>query len=216
MPNIFKSVKTVGFALTLLLTIVSFSRIHYTLPLFIFVLVGSLLLIQYTLGNSKRKLIIFMVVYFGLVIILKINYSDKGVFDISGFEQYQLQKREGYYKRETVRIYQNKISNIYLNSKKVYVDKVVRKMSSVLQPNLYFFSKPTSAYPLFILPFFAIGILLLLARYRNLTLTYIFLNLFISIFIETSKTLLLFLPLINLAIFLSVMKSAEYLKIKFK
>lgn len=216
MPNIFKSAKTVGLTLTLLLTIFSFSRLHYTPLLFIFVLIGSLLLIQYTLGNSKKKLTLFILVYFGLVIVLKINYFDKAVFDISGFEQYQLQKRESYYKRETLRIYQNKISNIYLNSKKVYVDKVVKKMASFLQPSLYFFSKPGSAYPLFILPFFAMGILLLLARYKNLTLTYIFVNLFFAIFIETSKALLLFLPLINLAIFLSVVRIFEYLKIKLK
>jgi hypothetical protein len=120
--------------------------------------------------------------------------------------------RGNFYNLEMGEIYGRKVGFFYFNKVKFPVDRIFRKISEPFDLVRYFSFKQTSIYPYFLLPFFAIGFIHVLINLRKPLLLYLSVAILVAIGVSVDKTVLLFIPLINVSIVRGVIESLKLLK----
>ncbi len=173
------------------------------------------------------KILIFCFVFilFTLTSFMMIRSgSDKGLLSPTPEDQIKLNDRHFYYAKELDKLFLNrKVLNYYKNySLPVY--KFEGNLFSNLDFNLYFFSSHPreragigefEKYSPLFLPFFILGMLLMIYRVSIWAAGYLIVSVFVSAFISPTYELgpILFFPLINICITLGLIYSLNFIKI---
>ncbi len=175
--------------------------------------------------KEVKKWIVFLVfILFSLTSFIMIKSDfDKGFFSLTSEDRIKLNERHFYYANELGKLFlNNKVLNYYKNySTPVY--RFERNLFSNLDFNLYFFaSHPRERAgvnefekysPIFI-PFFAVGLLLMIYWCSVWAAIYTVAAALVSAFVSSSYSLgpILFFPLINICIVLGLINTLNFVK----
>lgn len=177
----------------------------------IFLMILSLLLFKQVTKVQKNQLIALIFVFIVVsIFILKVSF-DKNIFIYSAEKQAQQDARHGLYAVELGQLYKNKLSLHFYKDFSWSIHKLERNLFYNLDLNLYFFgSHPRERagigefdkYPWILLPFFIVGLFLVIQNYYLVTVVYLIGASLISMFSSPTYPLgpALFFPLINVVI----------------
>lgn len=197
-------------SLTFLAVIILFingSLLSFWLGIFVF-FQSSLLffLIEEKLRSKSLGKIIFLAlpILIGIFIVGSGVYKD--TFKVTNFEKNQLWTREELYRRELGLLGRSNFGNRAIEDTKLVQDKINKKITESYELNHYFSTEAFSFYTLFFLPFFALGLLFMLAENIRPTLYYLGLATIGAVIVPPDMAYWLFIPLINLGLLLGVTK----------
>jgi len=160
-----------------------------------------------------RKMVLLAVpILIGMFIIGSGIY--KNTFDVTSLERNQLWVRRELYRRELGYLGRIGFGNRFIEQTKLVVDKVNQKITEPYELTHYFSTENFSFYPLFFLPFFALGLLFMLSTKIKLTLYYLGLATIGAVLVPPDMTYWLFTPLINLGLLLGVTIIMKLFKVK--
>ena len=194
-------------------------------PLIAIILIILTFLLFKLIDKGSKPLVLTVIIFLFLVlsfIMLGFNF-DKSIQTITPEDEVKLNDRHFYYSEELGRVFLNrKVLNFYKNySLPMY--KFERNLFSNLDPNLYFFaSHPRERagiyefekYSFILLPFFIIGVMMLIYRGSIWAACYLVAATLVSAFVSSNYVLgsILFLPLINVSIGLGIMQVFKRIK----
>lgn len=173
-------------------------------------------------GQLFALIFILIIVTF---LTIKVGF-DKNIFIISAEEQAQQNARHGLYAVELGQLFKNKLS---LHFYKYFIDpihKFKRNLFYSLDPNLYFFAshpreRPTGEfekYQWILLPFFIVGLFLVIQYYYPIIGVYFIWAALFSMFLSPSFPLgpVLFFPVINIVTTLGLIYFLQKVKSKIR
>lgn len=167
---------------------------------------------------SKNRIFTFLslITLILLSIILMKNYFNQTVLIPSKIETIQQLKNHEYYANELGKAYKNKYGLIYFMEIKPLVNRITYQIFSFLDLKKYFeFDNNLSLfYPIFLFPFFTIGLIYSVINLNTNLAVYFVLSLLVNPFINLDDNLnpILILPLFNIYIALGVIQASKFLK----
>ncbi len=161
-----------------------------------------------TAGSRNFRIAGF--IFYGIfaVYLLGMNF-DKDVFSMNGIEEYEKIKRHQYFSREFGSFYENKLGIFLFERSRFKLNKIKSKVAASLDYSLYFSATTPSVYPVYLVPLFVIGLGSELARKKLFIFGVLAITVSLSVYMLTSNSPLLYLPLINMAILWGLAKVAN-------
>ncbi|MFH1971202.1 MAG: glycosyltransferase family 2 protein [Patescibacteria group bacterium] len=196
-------------ALTFLVLINFFFKpsadLNFSLGLFIFIQSVLLFFLISNFKNSKliRKIILLILpIIIGVFILITGVYKD--IFYVSNFEKNQLWVRKEIYRRDLGLIGRFNFSNLAIETTKLKLDQLTRKITPAFDLNKYFSIDKLSIYLTIFFPLFVLGSLFLLAEELGVFLYYLGVATLGALFVQPGLIYWLFVPLINLGILFGI------------
>jgi len=158
----------------------------------------------------KIKLFLVLVL---VIIGLSLSYYsfDYNLFTLSSIESDQLLKRDGGVTVENVsQVSGREIAKYYINRHMIYSLKLFRKISYPLNLAVYFNFTQNNFYPYVILPMFIIGCLYTIRYHLAYLFLYIFVSAIFTCTVISSKTIILYYPLILTLVIIGLYLSTRY------
>ncbi len=202
---------------TISLINISLHKMFQSNLIFTFVLfaVSILLYFSYIRNNIITKLLFFTLLS-ALLLISLLNSFDRDLFHLTTFEADKLASRHEYFASEFGRFYKNKIGIGYASFFRPIIIKYNYNLFSHLDFNLFFNTR--NVISLFFLPLFILGLYNLSKKITKLLVIYL-LSVFIAGgFLSATGTYgyLLYVPFVNLAIYLGliqILRALKYVKV---
>ena len=149
----------------------------------------------------------FAAYLFAIVMMLSLllaNGVDRNLLMRGGIDEYQKLTRGQYYTREFGRLYTNRFGFYFFDEVTFYINRINYKVSAPLTLNHYFFAVQRRIYPVWLLPFFLIGVFNFVRKKLKNMLAYIAVAMAFSVVIIPTAGDYLYLPLINFCVTIGV------------
>lgn len=177
-----------------------------------FIVSETLLLFLSAKYKIARLFVFIILIIVGLFFLTK--HFDKNIFLVSNTELTQIDQRRPFYAEGFGKFYKNRFGIFYFENLRIYFGKISNNFFSMLDLSS-FFSQQTNnqeKYPLFLAPFFVLGILLLLLDSKKTPIIYLIIILLVNSFtnLNTKQRSLLMFPLINLCIVIGVLELKKF------
>lgn len=192
--------KIFNFVLILVISVIAFYRNSdlFNASFIVYLLILSLFYLQY-LFSIKHKSILLLTGYVILILLLIVvthnNIYDSSDFELTSIEKYVLTIKHSFLKIGLIgQLYGRKIGYFYFENLLLIRELIIKRIAVLYDLSLYFSSNNLSLFPLWLLPFFVIGIVRMLKDNLGDILFYLFVATLFSLLISIAKTPFLFLP----------------------
>lgn len=189
--------------------------LNFWLGIFVFFQSALLLFLiegKFQNGLLRKIILLTLPIFVSLFVVGSGIYKD--TFKVTNFEKNQLWVRQELYRRELGLLGRSNFGNKSIENIKLVLDKINQKITESYEINHYFSTETFSFYPLFLLPFFALGFLFMLVKKIRLVLYYLGLATIGAVLVPPDMTYWLFIPLINLGLLLGVNNIINLLRVK--